>query len=89
MNGDARGTRTYIEVDGREYLLGPDQDRIDVMSRIEEAVRSGPAFVDLSSGDRHLSVLVSHQSRIVITEQPVSPSLHAHAQTDMIADWDL
>ncbi|WP_404438281.1 hypothetical protein LG322_04220 [Microbacterium aerolatum] len=82
-------TSTYVEIDGREYLLGHDQDRGDVMSRIAEAARSEPAFVDLSDGARRVSVLISHQSRVVITVRHESASAVHDPLDPSIADWDL
>ncbi|GEK87248.1 hypothetical protein [Microbacterium aerolatum] len=90
MGRDDDHTSTYVEIDGREYLLGHDQDRGDVMSRIAEAARSEPAFVDLSDGGRRVSVLVSHQSRVVITVRHDSAVHAEHDPLDAsIADWDL
>jgi hypothetical protein len=90
MDSDRSFTRTYVEIDGREYLLGDDHDLVEVMARIEAAAQSRPAFVDLSSGDRMVSVLVSAQSHVVITvrresideSEDVFPGLQ-------IGDWDL
>ncbi|WP_194421849.1 hypothetical protein [Microbacterium abyssi] len=90
MGGNEKHTSTYVEIDGREFLLGRDRDLVDVMSRIEEAARSEPAFVDLSDGDRHVSVLVSHQSRVVITVRHESSAPAEHSPLGAsIGDWDL
>ncbi|WP_404475360.1 hypothetical protein [Microbacterium aerolatum] len=87
---ETHSTSTYVEIDGREYLLGHEQDLVDVMARIEEAARSEPAFVDLSEGERHVSVLVSHQSRVVITVRRESAATSEHAPLGTsIGDWDL
>ncbi|GAB3633319.1 hypothetical protein GCM10027421_26720 [Microbacterium shaanxiense] len=89
MGGNEGDTRTYVEIDGREYLLGDDQDRVDVMARIEAAARSGPAFVDLTDSDPHISVLVSEQSRIVVTTgRESSAATEQNPFGSSISDWD-
>jgi len=89
MDGDEIDTRTYVEIDGREYLLEDDQDRVDVMSRIEAAARSGPTFVDLSGRNPRVSVLVSGQSRIVVTtgREPMATTEQISFDRS-ITDWD-
>ena len=90
MDGESRRTATYVEIDGREYTLGRDLDLVDVMSKIEAAAQSRPTFVDLADSAHLVSVLVSPQSRVVITVRPESatPSEHLHPGA-AISDWDL
>jgi len=89
MGGERTDTRAYAEIDGREYLVGHDLDLVEVMSKIEEAARSGPAFVDLSDSDRLVSVLISQRSRVVITVRH-EPLPHTEDITpDTIRDWEL
>jgi len=90
MNSPTLSTRTRVEIDGREFLLDGDHDLVDLMTRIETAARSEPMFVDLSGGERLVSVLISSRSSVVVSvvhegvarptdEAPVAP----------LADWDL
>lgn len=89
MGGNEIDTRTYIEIDDKKYLLGDEQDRAEVMVRLEAAARSGPAFVDLSGSDPQVSVLVSEQSRIVVTTRRESPAAIEHIPFgSSINDWD-
>ncbi len=77
-------TTAYIEVDGREFRLARDRDLVDVMNQIEAITRSEPAFVDLSDGERLVSVLISPGARVVVTVRP------DHRTPDSsIDDWSL
>lgn len=73
MSRTLSNTTAYVEVDGREYALEADRDLVEVMTLIEAAARTDPAFVDLSNGDRMVSVLFSANSRVVVTVRPHDP----------------
>lgn len=90
MGDEDEHTSTYVEIDGREYLLGRDQDRVEVMSKIEAVARSAPAFVDLSDRGQHIFVLVSRRSKVVISVRHESPAPAEHFSPDALSgDWDL
>lgn len=89
MGDERKINRTYVEIDGREYLLGHDHDLVDVMSKIEAAAQTKPTFVDLSGSERLVSVLVSPQSRVVITVRQESPADVVQVRPGLIDDWDL
>jgi len=91
MRGQLRDTRTYVEIDGREYLLGSELDLVEVMGRIEAAARNEAAFVDLSDGDQLVSVLVSRRSRVVVTVRPLEPQPDSDDTPPggFLRDWDL
>ncbi|MFB4351887.1 hypothetical protein RAC69_01950 [Microbacterium sp. LS_15] len=58
---------THVEIDGRDFVLSGERDLVDVMSQIEAAAASPPAFVDLSDGDDLVSVLIHSTSRVVVS----------------------
>lgn len=89
MDGESRRTTTYVEIDGREYTLGRDLDLVDVMSKIQAAAQSRPTFVDLADSAHLVSVLVSPQSRVVITVRPESSTPEHLHPSDAMSDWDL
>ncbi|WP_144872403.1 hypothetical protein [Microbacterium sp. 1.5R] len=81
---------THIEIDGRDFVLSGERDLVHVMSQIEAAAASPPAFVDLSDGDDLVSVLIHSTSRVVVsveTDQQASS-----AQFEPLSypsnDWD-
>lgn len=86
MSRSLSNTTAYVEVDGREYSLGPDRDLVEVMTRIEAVARSEPAFIDLSNGDRMVSVLVSPRSHVVVTVRRNDPPPAATASSE---EWSL
>lgn len=90
MGGEKRETRTYVEIDGREYLLGKELDLVEVMGRIETAARSEPTFVDLSDLDHLVSVLISPRSKVVVTVRHASTLPPEEAPPgSAIRDWEL
>lgn len=96
MGDERKINRTYVEIDDREYVLGQDQDLVDVMSKIEAAAQTKSAFVELSSGERLVSVLISSQSRVVVTVRPEQLAEVTHVRPELVdvprglvEDWDL
>jgi len=90
MGGEKRETRTYVEIDGREYLLGQELDLVEVMGRIETAARSEPTFVDLSDHDHLVSVLISPRSKVVVTVRHASALPPEETPPgSAIRDWEL
>ncbi len=82
--------RAHIEIDGHDFLLDPDRDLVEVMGLIESAARSEPTFVDLSSGEELVSVLVSPGAKVVVTVQHESIASPEHeAPLAPYSDWDL
>ncbi|KJQ55123.1 hypothetical protein RS85_01183 [Microbacterium sp. SA39] len=63
----ARSTpQTHVAIDGRDFLLAPDQDIDDLKQRIEDAARSGGTFVGFESGGVLLSALISRTSQVIV-----------------------
>lgn len=61
-----------VVVDGASHLLAQDQDRGELKARIEQAVSTAGAFVDLVVvGNRQVSVLITPSSRVSITAATV------------------
>ncbi|OAN41376.1 hypothetical protein [Microbacterium sp. H83] len=90
MGGARTGIRTHVEVDGRDFLLGGDRDLVHVMSQIEAAAASPPAFVDLSDGDEMVSVLIHGTSRVVVSvEREHRPPEPLDPPTASIDDWEM
>lgn len=90
MSGVRTGITTHIEVDGRDFLLGGDRDLVDVMSQIETAAASPPAFVDLSDGEEMVSVLIHAASRVVVSvERQPRPAGLLEPPTFSLDDWDV
>lgn len=82
--------RTHIEVDGRDFLLGGGRDLVHVMSQIEAAAASPPAFVDLSDGDELVSVLIHANSRVVVSVERAEPHREdLDPPAPMIDDWEM
>ncbi|CAN7155283.1 hypothetical protein LJR044_002517 [Microbacterium foliorum] len=81
--------RTQIAIDDQTYVLGVDRDLNEVMGQIEEAAGSSPAFVDLSSGDRRVSVLIVPTTRVVVSTTP-EPWEQSEAMfpNSQVNDWD-
>lgn len=64
--------QTTVVVDGASHLLAQDQDRGELKARIEQAVSTAGAFVDLVVvGNRQVSVLITPSSRVSITAATV------------------
>lgn len=73
--------RTLVAINDKDYLLTPGQDLVDLMSRLEGAIRSNGSFVHFTvgvvlTGLVFMSVFVSAASRIVISVEgaPVEKS---------------
>lgn len=88
-------TKTQVTIDGWSFRLQPDYDLVDLMGRIEAAATTGPAFVQLLDGESMVSVLVSPQSKVLITVSPRetngtrdTPAFEPTLATDM-TDWEL
>jgi len=85
-------TTTYVEIDGRPFVLYGDRDLTEVMADIEKAAASpDPTFVRLDGGDELVSVLISSRTRVVVTVRRDSAD-HAVPEAPMFlptADWDL
>ena len=89
------GTSTRVTIDGWSFWLSPDHDLVDLMGRIEVAATTGPSFVRLLDGESMVSVLVSPQSKVLITVSPResdapgnTPAFEPTLATD-IPDWGL
>ncbi|WP_091227157.1 hypothetical protein [Microbacterium sp. 3J1] len=90
MGATRMDLRTHIEIDGRDFLLGGDRDLVDVMSQIEAAAASPPAFVHLSIGDEMVSVLIHSHTRVVISvEREHPPTSPLDPPTPLISDWEM
>lgn len=82
--------RTQIAIDGQTYVLGASRDLVDVMSQIEAAAASPPAFVDLSDGDHLISVLILPTTRVVVSvAHEAGPDSEAMFPVDQVSDWDM
>jgi hypothetical protein len=81
--------QTHVAIDGRDFLLAPEQDVDDLMRRIEDAARSQGTFVRFASGSQILDALISRTSRVIfaVVEEPQS-----EANPDMsgyeIVEWE-
>ena len=68
-----------IRIDGREYLLRPEQDAETIMGLITAKVRAGGGFVEIvRTPDRAMNVLVSSGMSLSIEvtraeDQPAAP----------------
>lgn len=90
MDGARTMARAHIEIDGHDFLLDPDRDLVEVMGLIENAARSEPTFVDLSSGEELVSVLVSPGAKVIVTvahESVATPE--EEAPIAPFSDWEL
>ncbi|MCM3780418.1 hypothetical protein [Microbacterium hydrocarbonoxydans] len=80
---------THVEIDGRDFILSGERDLVHVMSQIEAAAASPPAFVDLSDGDDLVSVLIHSTSRVVVS---VETDQRSSADYEPLSypnnDWD-
>ncbi|MEX0158628.1 MULTISPECIES: hypothetical protein [unclassified Microbacterium] len=88
-------TKTQVTIDGWSFRLQPEHDLDDLMSRIEAAATTGPSFVQLQDGESMVKVLVSPQSKVLITVSPRetngtgdTPAFEPTLTTDM-TDWEL
>jgi hypothetical protein len=64
--------RTKIAVDGRTFLLAQGQDLTQLKHQIEAAASSRGTFISFAEvGNRSVSVLITAQSRVVMTEETV------------------
>lgn len=89
MTGRQEQRRVLVHIDGTPYALG-DRDLVDLMTAIEAAVSTPGAFVDLTHGDRLVSVLITPTSRVVITvdlDAPTDPD--SFFPTSPITDWEM
>jgi hypothetical protein len=90
MNEKRGESRTHVEIDGRDFLLPANLDLVDLMSRIEDAARSEPTFVDIAGDGELASVLISPQSRVVVSVEHLSVALPApEVAANPMLDWDL
>lgn len=84
---------TYIEIDGRTFVLQDDQPVKQIMAEIEAAASSPPAFVDLSAGGRSISVLIRATTRVVIWIENAENDVHVepdHGAWDLPFDeWEM
>lgn len=55
----------HIEIDGRSFVLGRDQDLEKVLTQIEEAASSPPAFVTLVGDHQTIRVLMQPTTQVV------------------------
>lgn len=81
--------RVHIEIDGRDFVLGDDRDLTEVMTQIEAAAASPPAFVHLSTGDQMVAVLIHSRSRVVITTDGAYSGQSMPELWDSMPDWEL
>lgn len=85
-----RRVTTHIEIDGRSFPLGTDQDLVAVMAQIEAAAADPPAFVTLVGDREAISVLIRPTTRVVI-----SKVLAGHAEAEQPPwgvpwdDWEM
>lgn len=90
MSGVEAGITTHVEVDGRDFVLRGDRDLVDVMSQIEAAAASPPAFVDLSDGEELVSVLIHAASRVVVSVERESHAAELlEPPVFSMDDWDV
>lgn len=65
-------TRTEIAINGTSAFLAQEQDIDALKRRIEAVVQTGAGFVDfVVVGNRNVSVLVSSQTQVVISDATV------------------
>lgn len=84
---------TRVAINGRDFVLTPGQDLVDLMSRLEGAARSTGSFVHFTAGAVltgvvFMSVFVSAASRIVISVQSASAGEPVDTPTAVDTDWD-
>lgn len=89
MDVHRMNTRTHVEIDGRDFILGHDRDLVAVMSSIERAAGSPPGFVDISAGDELVSVLITSASKVVVTVVPDTIPADWTPPGTPISDWEL
>lgn len=81
--------RTRIEIDGRDFELGPGQDVNEIMSRIKAAAGSPPEFVSLFGANHAASVLIQPTTRVVVVvENDVVGDTELVAPEGLERDWD-
>lgn len=81
--------RTRIEIDGRDFELGPGQDVNEIMSRIKAAAGSPPEFVSLFGDNHTASVLIQPTTRVVVVvENDVIGATELVAPEGLERDWD-
>lgn len=83
------GSRAHIEIDGRDFILGDGRDLTEVMTQIEAAAASPPAFIYLSTGDQMVAVLIHSRSRVVVTTGGSYASEVTPEMWDSMPDWGL
>lgn len=86
MDGAPTNSRKHVIIDDRDFVLDPRQDVSDIMSRIEDAARSGPAFVDIGEHGTH--VLISSSTRVVIAEDE-QDTVPLQTWPEDFQDWEL
>lgn len=90
MSGQERETRTEVSIDDSSVFVAHDEDVDALKRRFEDAARNGPRFVAFrTAGGRRLDVLVTSQTRIVVTVHPRSSTDIAEAMASDLTDWDL
>ena len=68
---DATRTITRLEIDGHAMVLSAEHDVLDLMRRIEEAARGQPTFVDVAGDRAIMSVLITANTRVMISVEQV------------------
>lgn len=82
-------TRTHVEIDGRDFLLAPGQDLVELMERIEEAAQSPGTFVHFQTAAMSLSALISTTTHVMIGVEVESATDPPLALSEfMIAEWE-
>lgn len=81
--------RTRIEIDGRDFVLGPGQDVNEVLSQIKAAAVSPPEFVSFSGDNHTASVLIQPTTRVVVVmEEDVVGATELDPPGRAANDWE-
>lgn len=63
--------RARVQIDGRQYVLAPDCDLVELMRQVESAPESDAAMIHIRGGDDTVSVPVTPLSAVVLTVERV------------------